>query len=236
MTQQTLNPYNGTRTQAQRILSLTDAKLWLNIAETETKYDYVLELLLDSLSQEFEQYIDGPIIKSRYDEIHDGDFSDTIVPQNKPVREIKHILLDTTGEFKNLDTDAQRSASPLRLDNNAYYLRDDGTITFIDGLLKYFGTTTTGLGKSSILVDYEAGWADESTTIPSDIKYAASVRIEQLFLLKQNRGYNVTNKRAGDSSQTIKVGMPKEVTDILDRYVDQSFHKSSVKITKHHNF
>lgn len=233
-TNKSLNSY-GMRQPARPLLRLSDIKSWLNIPESETKYDFALNLLNESVAQEFEQYIDGPIRTITVDEYFDSDNSDSLVPSMRPVRSIDYLFMDDAGQFDNLSTPEEREASNLKVDPKSYFLRDDGTIVSNNS---YSGIDlwnyVFGYGKGSIMLQYKAGYADTIDEVPSDLKLAAMERVTQLYYLKQNNAINVKSKSANESSVTYEIGLPKEVSTILDRYVDYSFHKSNNRIKKYY--
>jgi hypothetical protein len=233
-TNQTLNSF-GVRQPARPIVSLSDIKAWLNIPESETKYDLTLNIINASVAQEFEQYIDSPILTITVDEIFDADNSDSIVPSQRPVRQIDYVFMDDSGQFDGLTTPADREASNMKLDPSSYFLRDDGTIVSNNSAAGIdLWNYVFGYGKGSIMVQYKAGYADTLGEVPSDLKHAALMRINQQYHLKQNNAINVKSKSANESSVTYELGMPKEVKDILDRYVDYSFHKANTRIKKYY--
>ena len=228
--------YIGNRDKAPNIVKLEDAKDWLKIKDSDSRFDGILNILIESVSQEFENYIDSPIIIRRFDEIFDGDLSDTIVPHNKPVRKINHLITNCTGTFDELTTDELRTNSSDRIAEDDYILEESGSIVLRDASFNVLGTISTGLGKGSILLDYEAGYASTVEDIPSDIKLVALQRIEHLYLMKENRSINVKTKRAGDSSVSMDLGLPIEIRQVLDRYIDMSFDHTNTRIYKYQIF
>ena len=224
--------YNANRTKAPNIVLLEDVRSWLKVKDGDTRFDGILNILIESVSQEFENFIDAPIIIRKFFEVADGDISDTIVPLNKPVRKIISIILDPEGDFDDLETSNKRFLSALRVPDNDFFIDTSGSIRFQDSTLSILGTTTTGQGIGTILLEYEAGWAQTVSDVPSDIKLAALQRIEHLWQLRENRNLDITSKSAGDSRITRVQGLPLDIQEVLNRYIDMSFDNANTRVRK----
>ncbi len=226
----------GNRQEAPPLVTLAEVKSWLNIPDTDSRQDLVLGILIKAVSQEFENYVDGPIMTATIEEVIDGDSSDSLVLSLRPVRQIQYLFVDPTGQFANLETPEQKEASALKVDPATYFLRDDGCIVMNGAYCGIdFWSYAFGYGKGSIMVQYKSGYADTTTTVPGDIKLAALQRVQDQLHLKQNQTVRVKTKSSGEaSSVAYELGLPTEIEQVLDRYKDYSFHKSNQRIRKYY--
>lgn len=210
-------------------LTLEEVKDHLKIKQELTEYDNRVKRLINMVTDMAEKYIDGPILTRVLTEVRDGDASNTIVPDHWPVRSIEEIRIDYAGDF---------ALEPTVITPDQYVLRGTsdlsvgvmGTDVVVrsDGNTAIVGRLFVGSVVGSIQLKYKAGWGETPAALPEDLKYACLMAIEYFYILRENRELNITGKSQfqGQSYQR-KTGLPEEVTDMLDGYVDTSLGRNN---------
>ena len=207
-------------------LTLDDVKDWLKIpagaADKDPNIDNRLARFMNQVTDMAERYIQGPIKTRTYTEFRDGDSSNTIVPQFYPIREVQSVYVDFNRAFTAptlvqpgqyiLRGPADQSF-PQKMRGTDIVLRDDNDTSIV-------GRIFTGSTCGSIKLTYTAGWGADQAEIPSDITSAILMGIEFYYMLREGRDLSTKTKAVNGQSTTRIQGLPKEVTDILDTYID----------------
>ncbi len=216
-------------------LTLEDVRDWLKIpADATTKDPNInnrLQRIINQVTDMAERYVQGPI-KTREipEEFHDGDSSNTIVPDFYPVRTITAIHVDFNRAFTTptlIDPSnyilrgAPDSTFPSQVRGTDIVLRDDNSNSII-------GRIFTGSTAGSIKLQYTAGWGADQSELPGDLVSAILMGIEFYYMLRESRDLNVKGKSVNGQSISRVQGLPKEVTDILDTYVDHTFGRNNM--------
>lgn len=185
------------------ILTLTDLKPYLSIPTTDTDDDDRLESVIDAITVAFASYTGrDTMVNSLVVEYTEGKDDDTIFLRNPPINEV------TSSVVICIDSDRLYPAgNNLTRTDFAVYSRT-GKVVLIDD---YFPSNPL-----CVKVTYYGGWV----SLPADIRLAA-LEAAVWFWKRQNDGkIGVTSVNApqGGSTSYEDAGLPKAVTDILDRY------------------
>lgn len=206
-------------------VTLDDVKDHLKIKLDNTDYDNRLKRLINSVVDMMEKYIQGPIKERTFIEFKDGDNSNTIVPNYYPARSVTELRIDMNRVFGTesiipaANYILRGDPDPLHASNmkgSSIIIRDDSNSSIM-------GRLFTGSVSGSIKLTYVAGWGADYTDMPGDLTEALFLGIEYFYLLRENRELGVKSKTNGNQNYSRDVGLPKEVTDILDQYTDYTF-------------
>lgn len=201
-------------------------KAHLNIKPEQKDFDDRLSLLINMSCDKIEKYIQGPVMVQERTDIQDGTASNVLVPHFYPVRKVNEVRIDYNGDFSSSPTIIDPTQYGLRgymrslefgMAGSDIYVRNDGNISIIGRL--FIGSVV-----QSIRVKYDAGLAYSKEDLPGDLLYAALMLIEYFYTLRENRELGVKSKtNLGGQQYTRETGIPKEITDMLDPYVDYTF-------------
>lgn len=208
-------------------LTMDDVQDWLGLSTEACEKDggrlmRKLTRIMNSITDMAERYVEGPIKTRTYTEFRDGDSSNTIIPQYYPIREVVEIRVDFNRAFP--DTSIVPAGNwiirgpadptfPQQMRGTDIVLRDDNDTSIV-------GRIFTGSTVGSIKLTYTAGWGRDQTEIPSDMIMAMLMAVEYYYRLEDSKDLNVRSKSVNGQSISRIQGLPKEVTDILDTYVD----------------
>ena len=215
-------------------LSLDDVKDWLGITQAMVDKDSTLDnrlaRLLNSMTDMAERHIHGPIkTRSIPAEFHDGDSSNTIIPDFWPVRDVGSIYVDFNRAFT-APTLVEKSnyilrgapdpTFPNQVRGSDIVLRDDNDTSIV-------GRIFTGSTVGSIKIAYTAGWGADQTEIPADLINAILLGVEYYYRKRDSKDLGVKSKSVNGQSISFTQGLPKEVTDILDTYTDYTLGRNN---------
>ena len=232
-------------------LTLQEVAEWLNISSDKyavpadpapfpkgvEELRRLLERLINVSCDKVESILQTRVVAQPYEEIHDGNNANVIVPSKWPITEVTEIKIDynrnygpeTVIDLQNAilrgfaDKRQLPSDVSIRIIGNDIALRDDNKDSFIG---KIFSGSVIG----AIKIKYKAGWAKDVDDIPWDLKQAATLLVEYYYFQRSNRDLNVTSKGIrGESYTKIKDGVPDTVMELLEPYIDHSlagFEKS----------
>lgn len=197
-------------------------------------------MLINMACQKVEDFIDGPVLARQYTEFRDGSSSNVVVPAYGPVKHVVEIKIDFNRAFDvatalpadnfvlrgmpNLNQ--QASLGPVTsLDVTELYEIDGTDIVIRDdtstGIL---GRLFTGSVIQSMKLTYTAGLAKDKNSVPDTVKYATLLICDHFYMARENRDLNIKHKSNLSSQQyTKELGLPVEVTDLLQDYKDYSF-------------
>ncbi len=204
--------------------TLDDVKDWLRVPLANTDHDNRILRLINSVTDMCEKYIEGPIKTRSFVEERSGDSSNTIVPTYWPIRAVTEIKIDYNRTFDatsivdpvNYVLQGPPDVLEIAIKGQDVVLRDENSSSIIGRL---FNGSVVG----SIKMTYTAGWGDDQTEIPGDLSQAVMMGIEYFYMVRENRELNVTGKSTNGQEYRRKVGLPQEVTEILDSYKDYTF-------------
>lgn len=215
--------------KSNTFFTVDEVKEHLRIPLDNPDHDNKVVRLINMATQLAERYIDGPILTRELAEVRDGDASNTIIPDHWPVRSISEIRIDYNGDFSAPTTIIPpenfliRGASDLEIG-----IRGTDVVVRNDGNLSIIGRLFIGSVVGSIQVKYRAGWGDTASDLPEDMKYAVLMAIEYFYILRENRELNVKSKASFQGqSYTREFGLPQEVKDMLDPYMDTSLGRGN---------
>lgn len=214
--------------KSNTFLTLDDVKDHLRIPLTNTDHDNRVIRLINMTTDLMERYIDGPIKTREFTEVRDGDASNTIVPDHWPVRSITEVRIDYQGDFTPPTTIVTPDHFVLRgASDLAVGIRGTDVAIRTDGNTAIIGRLFMGSVVGSVQIKYKAGWGENVSDIPEDIKYAALMAIEYYYILRENRELNVRSKNNNNQGYSREFGLPQEVRDILDQYRDTSLGRAN---------
>lgn len=215
--------------KSNTFLTLDDVKDHLRIPLSNTDHDNRVTRWINMVTDMAEKYIDGPILTREFTEVHDGDASNTIIPDHFPVREITELRIDYLGDFTppttviDLNYVAIRGQSDLSIG-----IRGTDVIVRNDGNTSIVGRLFIGSVLQSIQIKYTAGQGDSAAEIPEDLKYAVLLGVEHFYILRENRELGIKSKsQFQGQSYTRDTGLPVEVTTLLDQYKDTSLGRAN---------
>lgn len=189
----------------------------------------IIEQIINTVTDMSEAVLCSNILARDYVDILDGSKTNVLIPGAWPMISVTSIILDTNRNFDTtpvLDpinyflrgqVDKRQIPSvSLRIIGQDVVLRDDNLNTT-------FGKITTGSALGSVKVAYKAGWALDSTDVPSDIRMALLLAFEFFFMQRDNRDLNVHSKGVkGENYSKLEKTLPQQVLDLLEPYRDWS--------------
>jgi hypothetical protein len=215
-------------------LTLDDVKEWLGLTSQMCTANPGLEnklaRLLNSVTDMAERHLNGPIkTRSIPAEFHDGDSSNTIMPDYWPVREIASIYVDFNRQFSQptliqktnyILRGAPDPTFPNQVRGSDIVLRDDNETSIV-------GRIFTGSTVGSIKMAYTAGWGADQNEIPADLTQAILMGIEYYYRKQDSKDIGVKSKTVNGQSITFVQGLPLEVMSILNMYVDYTLGRNN---------
>lgn len=224
-------------------IDLDELKDHLKIDPTVTKFDGALTRIANAACARVEKYIDGPVLTRQFVEETDGNQSNVIVPDMYPVTEIVEIRIDYNRGFaentkilpeniilRGMPSMSQLSGDvDLRVDGEDILLRDAADTSTL-------GRLFTGSAASSIKITYKAGRGESMDDLPDDLVYATLMLCEYMYITRENRDLGIKSKTNSNQGydRDHENGMPAEVREILDQYVDYTF--GHAKVPQKNNF
>ena len=196
----------------------------------------ILEDILNAATAKVESIIKTSVLAKEFQEDHDGNSSNVIVPQHWPVTQILDIRIDVLRQFPS-DTQLdpinyflrgqadKRQASTdveLRVVGNDIVLRDDNERYIL-------GRIFSGSSLGAVRIQYMAGWALDAEDVPSDIRLATLQLAEFYYLQRDAKDINISSKSVkGESYSKMKDAIPEQIVDLLSPYEDMSMGSHSV--------
>jgi len=205
-----------------------------------------LEVLANAACDHIESIIDTKVLASEFTEVSDGNSSNSIIPQMWPILSVNEIRIDYNRGFSdptiltdsvyflrgNSDKRQKISDTELRIIGNDVILRDDNERHIV-------GQIFSGSVLGAIKMKYLAGWCKDFTSgidvdtelktisctdIPYDLILAALQLVEYWYYQRENKDIGVTAKGVmGESYSKLSQGIPQEIQDKLERYINYSF-------------
>lgn len=142
------------------LITLEDAKMYLRIGSSDSTYNDIITILINSVSQAIEKFIGRNIIERQYEEVYSGTGVVSINLRQYPVSAISGVWMDATSKF---ETDSL-------LDPDTYYCnRESGILYRVGGVFDK--------GANNIKVEYTAGYE----TVPADLRLITMVLVRIYF-------------------------------------------------------
>lgn len=197
---------------ANALTTLNQAKAYLKIPLLETSQDAMVELFINSASQDLESECDR-FLKARAGivEYQDGQGTNVIVTRQWPIGAVTELRLDVDSLF----TDpATLVATADRV------VTDDGA-----GILLLNGATPRAL--RAVKVTYDGGYA----TVPSDLEHACLWSVFWYAKIRDAADIGRTTKNKEGESISYLQTAPQYVKDVIARYKRTEFPVGSIPTT-----
>jgi hypothetical protein len=233
-----IDPSVGAETQTlQSEVSLTGGINDVPFDKDVEELRRLIERLINISCDKVESILQTRVVAQPYEEKHDGNNANVIVPSKWPITELTEIKIDYNAGFGpetiiDLQNATLRGFADrrqkvtdlsLRIVGNDIALRDDNKDSFIG---KIFSGSVIG----AIKIKYKAGWAIDKDDIPWDLLHATTLLVEYYYFQRSNRDLNISSKGVrGESFSKIKDGIPDTIHELLEPYIDCSlplFEKS----------
>lgn len=196
---------------AKSLITLTQFKPYLADYTGGTKYDTLFELLIDGVSEAFNQYVARTLAKTTYTAVYlDGNGKARLFLPNWPIISVASIAEDgialTEGEY-----------------NDYLLYKDEGILLRASG---YWSA-----GPKMVLLTYTAGYVVQGATpsagetaLPADLGLACMMQVAREWKKGQLGEWGMTSKSTPDGATVARTeaGLMKEVREILDHY--RRFH------------
>lgn len=192
---------------ATEIESVSNLKSFLQI--TSSTHD----AKLTTLKAEVEQLVNGYcgrdfiVPSTPYTEFYDGDGSQRLIVNQRPIISIASIYIDPSCLFAEASAVPNlNSGSPAELISNARQLRAGIVELFSYAFLR---------GRRSVKITYSAGYA----TMPTDLQRAVKLICAKWWKSQELLLSGQYQQSVGDKTVTLDAdAWPKEALDILQRY------------------
>ena len=178
------------------LVKIERVKTYLDIANTDTAADVLLQDLIARISAWVERYCDRTFAKATHTEQYDGDGTDTLVVRQWPIISVASLYDDPDRVF---GASTQIAAADFVLYKNTGIIRLDGLVF--------------SAGIQNVNVTYDAGYTD----IPDDVQQAVVELVADRFRNKENQGV----RSLAIGSYRVDYGdeeLPSEIKGVLDGY------------------
>lgn len=226
-------------------ITVNDVAIWLDIRpekvevppEPQTFDNGVeerikkIEMIINSSTAQVESYIQNNVLAKQFTEIFDGQNNNVITPTRFPIISVDQVFIDYNGDFgpesevQNIDyrirggADRRQSISDvnIRVIGEDIILRDSEGESIFSNILM-------ASSYQSIKLVYTAGWGATPLDIPQDLWMATMLLIEYYYRLNESAEMNIIQKAVrGETYMRGNKGIPMEIREMLDAYVDMSF-------------
>jgi len=178
------------------LVRIERVKTYLDLANTDTASDVLLQDLIARIGAWAERYCDRTFAKATYTEQRDGDGTDTLLVRQWPFLSVASLYDDPLRVF---GAATQIAAADFAIYANQGMIRLDGRVFSV--------------GIQNVKVTYEAGYAD----IPEDLQQAVVELVADRFRNKENQGI----RSLAIGSYRVDYGeeeLPSEIRGVLDGY------------------
>ena len=178
------------------LVRIERVKTYLDLANTDTASDVLLQDLIARIGAWAERYCDRSFAKATYTEQRDGDGTDTLLVRQWPLLSVASLYDDPLRVF---GAATQIAATDFAIYANQGMIRLDGRVFSV--------------GIQNVKVTYEAGYAD----IPEDLQQAVVELVADRFRNKENQGI----RSLAIGSYRVDYGeeeLPSEIRGVLDGY------------------
>lgn len=176
------------------LVTLNEAKTWLDIPLSDTAQDALLEGLINTASTRIENHCSRLFKRTQRTELYDGRNSDLLLLKNYPAEKPTALVIHGTV-----------------LELGSFELQDEMTVKLLGGVFPK--------GSLNVQVTYFAGYA----TIPDDVQTAAKFLVQWLYSVRTDRRIGIQSKNKQSESISFTSGMPQEIVEMLQPYVRMEF-------------
>lgn len=176
------------------LVTLNEAKTWLDIPLSDTAQDALLEGLINTASTRIENHCSRAFKRTQRTELYDGRNSDLLLLKHFPAETPTALVINSTA-----------------IESTAFALQDEMTVKLICGVFPR--------GSLNVQVTYFAGYA----TIPDDLQTAAKFLVQWLYSVRTDRRIGIQSKNKQSESISFNLGMPQEIVEMLQPYVRMEF-------------
>ena len=195
---------------ATEFVTLKEAKRFLKIDESETKFDAIINELRTGYSKGIQNWTGRDIVSTTYNEYFDIGYQQTSIKLKQyPVTSVVAMTHNGVAQTENTDFYVYESSGIIKKKASNTIITSYRTLYNVDYFIE---------GLRTVSVCYVAGWA--STAIPDDIKLATNMLIYELHYDRDSG--TVKSQSIGGDSVTrfdLKNGMPPGVEGLLKPYV-----------------
>jgi len=192
------------------MVTLDAMKTYLSIPLADTSKDTWVELLINAASDAIEKHCVRSFTQATYTHTLDGHQNNEVVLPQWPVTSVTDLRVDSDRVF------------------GADTIKDAAEYTVIDGVLRLH-TSRFPEGSQNVRITYTAGYA----TIPSDLQLACMFYVEWSFRTQNDRRLGRTTTTKGNETVEHVPGMPKEIREILEPWVNVSIPSTMLRAGVH---
>lgn len=193
------------------LVTLSELKSFLGI--TDSSQDAKLQVFLDSVEASVINFCDVSFVPVPVTlEVHDGNESDTIIPDYIPLISVQAVKLGTEADGSGGD--------PLTAGRDFYF--NENLIRLRNHVTPFF--------RGSLAVSYTHGYE----TVPADVKLAVMQSVKAEMKRDQENTEGVSSRSKGDESESLgsawdaKSGLPKQIVSKLQCYKSYEFGGGSM--------
>ena len=191
------------------LCSLAQVRSLLSMT-TDTSKDTLLEMIINAVSKQFEEYCRRSFSSATHTEYYDGDGSTDLWVKQWPITSITSIYNCTTipPEFASAE-----------LEDSTYYAADDdaaGRIVFYNSFLYH--------GRRNVKVTYVAGYSrgtgpgETDDALPFDLQFACARHCARVFSEIHDKRDGLASKSLNDGSTTYIKDIEPSILQTLDEY------------------
>jgi uncharacterized phiE125 gp8 family phage protein len=187
--------------QANALITLNQAKDYLSISLADTSQDSWVETLINSASDRIERHCLRSFKSASRQTVFDGNGNNEVVLPHWPVTAIADVRVDSERVF---GTDTKLETVDFGI---------------VDSMVLRLHATLFPSGSQNVQVNYTAGY----TAVPGDLQFACLFLVEWLYRMKNDRRLGRGSVSKGNETVENLPGMPKEVIEILEPFVNIAF-------------
>jgi hypothetical protein len=173
------------------LITLSDAKIFLAIADSNTDHDALLKLLIGQYSAVIQGYCRRIFIEDSYEETYDGNGKQILLLNNYPIKSVESLTIDD-----------------ISYDSDDYLIyADEGYIKLIDEVFTK--------DDQNVEIEYTAGYFD----VPEGIKFSCVEMVAAKFKEIDSNRIGVSSQTFGDQTTTFReLEFTDKIKEILNRY------------------
>lgn len=199
--------------KANALISLAQAKDYLDIQTSDTSQDSRVEGYIDAASQFIQEYCNRNFISQSYTEYQDGRQSNQILLRQWPATKPSDLRIDNSREF----------GSNTVVDTADYDVIEGNILLLVN---RFFPN-----GYGNIKIVYTAGYGTVAgNTLPSDIQLACKQLVAWYSQERTDRRTGVTSRGKNGENISFEIDVPKKVISVLERYKRFEFSPANASI------
>jgi hypothetical protein len=191
--------------RANALVTLAQAKSWLDIPPAEAKFDVRVELLINSASERIEQFLERKLGVQTHVERHSGRAQDRLVLEEWPVISISEVRQSGAWKFSEVQP----------MDAGDFGIEDRRTLTLRAGFFQRGNLNVQVTYQAGFALPYEAAPALGVLPLPSDLAQAALMTVEWLYQFRADRRVGVSGKSKDQENINFRAGLPPEIREFL---------------------